>query len=197
MRKIFRTFFLTIILFLSINILPYVLEENVRASETSIDYKPNIEYFYKGDINNLIDSIGVEETGDSKLYPHCWDTINYLQMYGRYQFSKITLIDIGVDTTKASLKYFLKHHKFQKECMKNLLRRNLEILDWCVDYKPYLETRINGVNITLSGVLGASHLGGVGAVRDYLYTNGKKNATDGHRSIADYLKKFANYYVQI
>ena len=190
-----KTLFLTIVLILAVNLLPCILEQNVKASNISIKKIP--EPIFKGNLDNLIDSIAYEETGDSKLYPHCWDTINYLHMYGRFQFSKIALIDIGVDTTKASLTYFLRHHKFQRTCMKNLLKRNLIILNMYVDYKPYLGTQINGITITLSGLLAACHLGGGGAVKAFLYTKGKTNASGGHDSIGDYISKFGNYYVQI
>ena len=194
MNKILKKLLLTIILILAVNLLPYLLEENIKASPPPIKVPRHV---FKGDIDNLIDSIANEETGNIKVYPHAWDTVNYLHMYGRFQFSKTALIDIGVDTTKSSLNYFLKHPKFQKVCMKNLIQRNLVILNMYVNYKPYLGTQINGVTITLSGLLAACHLGGGGAVKAFLYSDGKNNASDGHDNIGDYISKFGNYYVHI
>lgn len=62
-------------------------------------------------------------------------------------------------------------------------------------YDKYVGQKINGITITESGLLAGAHLGGHGGVGAYLKSNGKINWDDGHTSIEDYIKKFADYDV--
>jgi hypothetical protein len=79
----------------------------------------------------------------------------------------------------------------QLTALKTLIRLNLLDL---ADYKHFIGVSINGVKITKSGMIAASHLGGAGSLQKYLNSRGKINNEDIFgTSIADYLKKFNNY----
>lgn len=53
---------------------------------------------------------------------------------------------------------------------------------------------INGIKITESGILAASHLAGAGGVKKFLRSGGKYNPADGYGTkLTHYLKKFSNY----
>jgi hypothetical protein len=93
------------------------------------------------------------------------------------------------------LKQFLNSRKIQRECVIKLLKKNRYYFQYyCKNYEKYLGKKIHGVVITYSGLLAASHLGGVGAVKKFLLTS--YNATDGNRSIKDYLIKFQNFNLE-
>jgi len=58
----------------------------------------------------------------------------------------------------------------------------------------YENTFINGVYITKSGIVGASHLVGVGSVKEYFDSNGEKIKKDGNdTSLEKYLILFWDY----
>jgi hypothetical protein len=62
------------------------------------------------------------------------------------------------------------------------------------ELKNYVGKTINGVEITESGLLAAAHLGGVGSVKKFLKSNGKRIKTDGYgTSIQNYINKFGGY----
>jgi hypothetical protein len=63
-----------------------------------------------------------------------------------------------------------------------------------MDYEHFIGDSINGVVITKSGMIAASHLGGAGSLEKFLNSNGKINNKDVlGTSIYDYLKKFRSY----
>lgn len=64
------------------------------------------------------------------------------------------------------------------------------------DIKRFVGKRINGVQITESGILAAAHLAGAGNVKKYLRSYGKTTFNDAFgTSIYSYIKKFAGYNV--
>jgi hypothetical protein len=59
-----------------------------------------------------------------------------------------------------------------------------------MDYEHFIGESINGVVITKSGMIAASHLGGAGSLQKFLDSNGRINRKDVlGTSISDYLKK--------
>jgi len=75
--------------------------------------------------------------------------------------------------------------------LRNLIRVNLIHL---TDYEHFIGDSINGILITKSGLIAASHLGGAGSVQKFLDSRGIINKKDVlGTSIIDYLKKFRSY----
>jgi len=82
----------------------------------------------------------------------------------------------------------------QKLSVQRLMYYNERILIRHKVYYQYLNGTINGIHISKSALLAASHLGGAGNVKKYLLSKGKKDFADAYGTkISDYLEKFSNY----
>lgn len=122
---------------------------------------------------------------ESQIDYNCVNTLGYL---GKYQFGRSTLKRFKIHNTKK----FLKDASLQEDAFIALLSVNKWILR--KDIKRTVGKRINGILITESGILAASHLAGAGNVKKYLRSWGKQNFKDAYGSdIEHYLKKFAGY----
>ncbi|MEE9350030.1 MAG: peptidoglycan-binding protein LysM [Flavobacteriaceae bacterium] len=116
---------------------------------------------------------------------NCVNTLGYL---GKYQFGKSTLKRFNIHNTSI----FLKDSEMQEDVFVALCSVNKWILR--KDIKRKVGRRMNGILITESGILAASHLAGAGNVKKYLRSNGKENFSDAYGSnIEHYLKKFSGY----
>lgn len=116
---------------------------------------------------------------------NCVNTLGYL---GKYQFGRSTLKRFKIYNTRS----FLKDASLQEDAFIALCSVNKWILR--KDIKRKTGKRINGILITESGILAASHLAGAGNVKKYLRSNGSENFTDAYGSnIEYYLKKFGGY----
>jgi len=122
---------------------------------------------------------------ESRIDYNCINTLGYL---GKYQFGRSTLKRFKIHNTKK----FLKDASLQEDAFMALLSVNKWILR--KDIKRSVGKHINGILITESGILAASHLAGAGNVKKYLRSYGKVNSKDAYGSnIEHYLKKFAGY----
>ena len=116
---------------------------------------------------------------------NCINTLGYL---GKYQFGHTTLARFRIYNAKG----FLKDSELQEDVFIALCSVNKWILR--KDIKREVGKKMNGILITESGILAASHLAGAGNVKKYLRSNGSKDFTDIYGSnISHYLKKFAGY----
>lgn len=114
--------------------------------------------------------------------------VNGLGYLGKYQFGKSTLHRLKIYDTQA----FLNNPKQQEEAFIALCSLNKWILKR--DIKRSVGKKINGIEITESGILAAAHLAGAGNVKNYLRSNGSDVFIDGYgTSIQSYMKKFAGY----
>lgn len=155
------------------------------------DYLKIDECINNIELNIFLDELGKQETGDTLIHD-VWHIVNNINCAGRWQLSSIARKDIGY---KGTLKQFLNSPKIQRECVVKLLKKNKYYFQYyCKNYKKYLGKKIHGITITYSGLLAASHLGGVGSVKKFLLT--AYNATDGNQSVKDYLIKFQNFNLE-
>lgn len=114
--------------------------------------------------------------------------VNSYGYLGKYQFGKETLKTIGIKNTKE----FLKNPEMQEKAFVALLKMNKWILR--KEISKYQGKKVGNVLITESGILAAAHLGGAGAVQDYLRSNGSVSFSDGYgTNVKHYIKKFAGY----
>ncbi len=117
-----------------------------------------------------------------------YDCVNTLGYLGKYQFGRTTLQRFKIYNTQG----FLKDASLQEDAFLALCSVNKWILR--KDIKRKVGRKINGILITESGILAASHLAGAGNVKKYLRSNGANNFKDAYGSnIESYLKKFAGY----
>lgn len=114
--------------------------------------------------------------------------VNSLGYLGKYQFGETTLNRIRIYDTHS----FLNDPKLQEDAFYALCSLNKWIL--IRDIKRSVGKKINGIEITESGILAAAHLAGAGNVKKYLRSNGEENAYDAYGSdVQHYMKKFAGY----
>lgn len=144
----------------------------------------------------------LESGGISEPY----QAINRYGYMGKYQFSKKTLrglVRTGyLKATNKELRNFMRDPELQERAMIALVKSNSRTL---LNYglKKYIGREINGVKVTMSGMLASAHLLGPYAVNHYLKNNGSLEKTkirgvvirkyDGNgTSLEDYMKHFEN-----
>jgi len=110
---------------------------------------------------------------------------------GAYQFGNARLKDFkdakGIEFTK---KEFLESKELQDQVF-NWHTNDIvsEINSKGLD--SYIGQEINGVLVTLNGLVAVAHLGGKTGMRKFLESNGKYNPEDSNgTSLTDYLNKF-------
>ncbi|MDQ5929071.1 MAG: hypothetical protein QG594_849 [Bacteroidota bacterium] len=132
--------------------------------------------------------IGFKEAIGFKESQGKYKKINSKGYLGKYQFGVETLKTIGVKDSHS----FLKSPKIQEKAFVAFLAKNKwELRDIIKKYKG---KTFAGIKVTESGILAAAHLGGVGSVRRFFNSNGKRYSRDAYgTSIKSYMKKFGGY----
>lgn len=147
-------------------------------------------------LDELITELKSTETWHDSLnykYGNPYKKVNSIGAMGAWQFMPKTLRWLGYkDVTFIR---FLNSKELQKLYMLELVFYNMNVLQKkSPTYKltPYdfIGTTIDNIEITLTGLIGASHLAGVGGVQRFLA--GRGNASDGNHSVKSYLQKFKN-----
>ena len=149
------------------------------------DIQP-FEIFFSPIVDNRF--VGFKEAVAFKESQGKYNKVNSLGYLGKYQFGKSTLNRIRIyDTNK-----FLNDPKLQEDAFLALCSLNKWILQR--DIKRCVGTKINGIEVTESGILAAAHLAGAGNVKIYLRSKGNRIFVDAYGStVESYLKKFAGY----
>ncbi len=155
-------------------------------------YRTATEYtarkYHESEFERFINDLGYRESGNN------WLSINSIGCFGEWQFSESTLRYLGYK--KITLRKFRANpeifpRKLQEKVLRALIRVNRVLLS---DYEHYIGDTIQGVRITRSGMIAASHLGGAGSLKKFLDSGGKINRKDVlGTSIYDYLRIFNNY----
>jgi hypothetical protein len=185
MRKVFLTFIFIFISHICIApIIDFRLEMlKFRSLSEYVEKK-----YHESEFSRFINDLGYRESGNN------WLSINRIGCFGEWQFGESTLQYLGYK--KITLKKFKANpdifpRELQLKALKTLIRVNLILL---MDYEYFIGDSIKGVEITKSGMIAASHLGGAGSLMKFLNSNGKVNKKDVlGTSIYDYLKKFCCY----
>lgn len=184
-----------IIAFLSSGFKPFDLDSNrwFLASD-----KDGAQYLYPSQKqNDYIDLnvpftgkffIGYKEAIGFKESQGQYKKINTIGCMGKYQFGMETLRSVGINNSSS----FLNSPNLQEKAFVALLAKNKWELKDVIE--KYDGTVLNGVKITESGILAAAHLGGVGSVKKYFRSNGKRYIKDSYgTSIRSYIKSFGGY----
>lgn len=129
---------------------------------------------------------------------------------GKYQMGEAALIDAGYYTKDATRKNdwagtwtgkdgvtgatnFLNSPVAQENAIRAYMDRQLIYIHF-FGLDSYIGKTVNGTLITESALLGGAHLMGVGGLRTYLDSGGKKDVIDGNGTpISSYIKKFSGY----
>ncbi|MEL4454296.1 peptidoglycan-binding protein LysM [Lutimonas vermicola] len=162
---------------------------NLPKANAIVTVKKSIEPFeimYTPTVDNMY--IGFKEALAFKESRGNYRKVNSLGYLGKYQFGESTLNRIRIYDTQS----FLNDPKLQEDAFYALCSLNKWIL--IRDIKRSVGKKINGVEITESGILAAAHLAGAGNVKKYLRSNGELNAYDAFGTdVHQYMKKFAGY----
>jgi len=146
--------------------------------------------------NAFIIALGKRESNNNYGIVNSW---GYL---GRWQFGKPRLWDLGYSVdgwhprfrkkrVVITKEYFLENKDFQDYIMRLHVTQLRNIFLNKKRYSKYLDKIINGVLITVSGLVAGAHLKGLGGVRKFL--KGKDNADALGTKISEYISKFAGY----
>ena len=119
-----------------------------------------------------------------------YGVVNQFGYMGKYQFGRGTLDLIGIKNVNRN--EFLKNPELQEKAFYAYLSRNKWVLRR--DIKWFVGKRINGVEVTESGILAAAHLAGPNAVKRYLRSGGVEGFADAFgTTIRYYMKRFGGY----
>jgi len=154
------------------------LEENALIEEPTIKIIPKLGKSY----------IGFKEALAFKESRGNYKIVNEYGYMGKYQFGKGTLKLIGIYNPKL----FLNSPELQEAAFYANASRNKWIL--IRDIARFSGKRINGIEITKSGILAAAHLAGPGSVKKYLRSWGANSFSDAFgTTIGYYIKRFGGY----
>lgn len=119
---------------------------------------------------------------------HRYDITNQYGYLGKYQISNKYINNLGYSGTQEE---FLKDKLGQEMVMANYTYRNLKYIRKN-NLDKYIGKEINGIKVTLFGIMASAHLVGVKSVTEYLNSNGETIHKDGNdTSLEKYLKAFA------
>ncbi len=141
-------------------------------------YTPTISKSFIG----FREAVGFKE---SRGKYHITNTLGYL---GKYQFGRTTLQRFKIYNTQE----FLKDPELQEKAFIALLSLNKYKLRNYI--KKNVGRKINGIEITESGILAAAHLAGAGSVKKYLRSNGQEIFSDAYgTNVQHYMKRFSGF----
>ena len=132
--------------------------------------------------------VGYKEALAFKESQGKYSKINTHGYMGKYQFGMQTLRSIGIYDSAS----FLRSPKLQEKAFIALISKNKGLLQ--NEIEKYSGKVISGVYITESGILAAAHLGGVGSVKKFFKSKGRRHLRDKYgTSLISYMKRFGGY----
>lgn len=191
-----KTIFFTILLTIGVFISSFTKDKkNINSTITSTKeiafvptenevspIKSSVIPFVGKSFNGFKEALAFRESGGR------YDIVSSFGYLGKYQFGESTLKRLNILDTE----HFLVNPELQEDAFMALCSLNKWILRKEIEKK--VGKKINGIEITESGILAAAHLAGSGNIKEYLRTNGKYRFTDGFgSSMQHYLKKFGGY----
>lgn len=145
--------------------------------------------------NHFIHDLGKRESNNNYA---CENAFGFL---GRWQFGKPRLYDAGYSIDNYSPKGQPKKRLLPKKYfLDNTLGIQDKIMQWHIynladsikkKFSDSLGKTINGIEITLSGLVAGAHLKGIGGISQFL--KGNDNADALGTKVSEYIKKFAGY----
>lgn len=143
------------------------------------------EILSMNDLHIFLDSIAYLE---SRGVP---TVVNKFGMMGKYQFSPITLSFLGYNVSKDE---FLSDEDLQDRAMLSYLRSNYrELYPLFIQYEGKY---VNGVKITLSGVLAGAHFAGAGGMKKFL-TQSIETTDYFGTNLSYYMNRFAAFNIPV
>jgi len=156
--------------------------------ELMVKFKTAPSWIEMNNLNKFLDKVAMRESGNN---PKALNPYGYM---GKFQFGKAALKDLGYNITPKQFKENpnIFDEEEQSIAMIRYMKKNKRILRKLI--KKYKGSKINGIEITESGIYAAAHLAGAGNVIKYLKTGGKYNPSDANGTqLENYLKDFSGY----
>ena len=177
----------------------FIRLEEQKINGFHLDYNEKMKYHVANEFENE-ESVRITLTNIEKsfasfakkmAYKESRGMLHLVNPYGymgKYQFGKSALRTVGI----YDFKEFLRNAQWQDMAFEALVAKNKWLLR--KEIQKYTGKKINGIEITESGLIAAAHLGGAGSVKRFLRSNGSRRFKDGFgTSISSYMKKFADY----
>ena len=168
----------------------YDISNQIEVVDEIVDIPDTIE------VIETIDTMGLDAFLSKLAFKEStnnWKAVNSLGYIGKYQFGRMALDDIGLDTIHK--RDFVKDptifsDSLQETAIRKLIDRNKMYLKR--EITLFDGVNVNGIDITESGMLAAAHLVGHASVRNWLMTN--DSTVDGNGvTIEHYLEHFKGY----
>ncbi len=159
--------------------------DNIREAEAEVRVRCHVAEYTR-----FINDLGYRESGGN------WLCINRIGCFGEWQFAEATLKYLGF--SEITLKRFKTNpmifpRELQQEALRALIRVNTAYL---IKYNHFIGKTIDGIVVTKSGMIAASHLGGAGSLKRYLDSDGRLDHKDAFGTpVSEYLKKFSGYAI--
>lgn len=144
---------------------------------------------------DFIHDLGVRESNSN------YEAKNNFGFMGRWQFGKPRLYDLGVSLDgwhpkDQPQKRNISWTEFKNDSLLQVLVMAKHVRD--LKYRILKDPRgykigenVNGIEITLSGLIAGAHLKGIGGVKQFL--EGQDNEDAYGTKISEYIKKFSGY----
>lgn len=182
----FRVFF--VLFFFNVSYAPLLIKttnivttKNYNVSQKYTEIDDNLIYL-GNDFNGFKEFLGFKESSGS------FKSVNKFGYMGKYQFNLNTLKIYKLKNSKN----FINNPELQERVFLINCQRNKWILR--KDITLFVGKKINGIEVTESGILAAAHLSGPGNVKKFLRSQGKNDLEDAFgTSISNYLSTFKNY----
>jgi hypothetical protein len=146
----------------------------------------------KGDLYDFLVALGKRESGNDYKIKNEWGFM------GRWQFGEMRLYDLGISIDgwhpiDRPQKKVITSEQFRSDSLLQdmAVLKHIRLLKNHYSKHPQLETEVNGIKITLSGLVASAHLKGTGGVKDFL--NGKDNSDALGTMVSEYMKLFSEY----
>lgn len=169
-------------------LIPLFVGSNTLPDEARITLSVKKETKIIDPMQRYYDLLGETESNND------YQVINRFGYMGKYQFGKSTLRLLKskglLEITDNQIHNFIHHPELQEEAVRVLTEDNRRVLKrYGLD--KYIGKTIMGTKITMNGMLAGSHLLGVGAVNQFVKSNGRIIKKDGNNTtVLDYMEKF-------
>lgn len=185
----------------------FLLTAGIQTNKSiNVDYTYVTDYLEKQKLELLLQenndfktALGLQESG---LNP---TSVNKIGAMGVWQFMPYTLKDLGYNISPDKFRKdpSIFPYETQKEALQKKIVSDIKQLrnQWFrpdsanINYiRKYVGTTVNGVDVTLSGIVAACHIGGVYGTMRFFDTGGMYDPSDCFGTgISDYLVKFSKY----
>lgn len=143
------------------------------------------ELLYQRELDKYAHHLAYKESRNN------WKVINDYGYMGAFQHGTAILSDFGLDITPEAFR--ADSSIFPPDLQYRVIMAQIKVHTIRLRrFDAWIGHEVGGVVITCAGMLAACHLGGYGAVRAFIRSNGVINRADANgTSISDYMREFS------